>query len=381
MKFLIGFELIKFFKKKKNLLAILVFFIITAVFMWASSGLASEKRQSEIESNAEEIRSIKSAESGGIPADAAAYDSKMLNLLGRKQKALENGDWKQSLKLSIECDKLDVKAIKSGTVTDGETIDEIESGIRRNEILLSRGIQPIYEDCSITGYNFLILLFDNIVPLIAVIFFMLLFGDSVSSETEDGTAKILLSQPVPRSRIYISKLAANTIICVAVFVLIFGLYFAAAGVIGGFGSAAYPMEYYKGNLMLFSGKRLGTGTITAGAMILYILPFFVLFAVCVISIGMMISTLAKTSSASISIQIILCAAIYIFTFRFGFLKEAAPFIPFTYADIPGILKGTVISQLGNSLITYANGIVVLAVYTITCAAVSLKIFKVKDVVC
>lgn len=390
MGYVIQFEFLKFFKKKKNHVAILGFLIILIVFMVASSGLEKEKKEFLLESNTSTLNTIKNTHNQTIALmnnkkyslqKESKFEIDEISLLSKKLDAIKNKNWKQELELSIKYDNLMIKGINDNIVTSGESVSEINNRINQNELLLKNNIEPIIEDCSIKGYNLIILLFINMIPLISVVLIILLFGDTISTEVEDGSIKLLLIQSISRSKILISKIISNIMLCAALFVFIFGSLFIVAGLIKGFGSLNYPLKFYCGSFIPFSNKLYGISYISTGQFIFLILPFFLLFVVCIISISTLVSTLINSSATSISVQIILFISIYVFTFQFRIFGAIAPFIPFTYANIPYLIQGISISIVNSNFVNYINGIIVMLVYSVICITFAIKSFNIKNILC
>lgn len=383
MKTLIAFEFNKFFKRKKNLIGLALF----AVFIFSSIRLNnySDKMISDTElpSCDNEIKSVQQA----LESSKSQYDKKIskndptasdekeiieyyennLNLLNEKRQAIKSGDWKTKLKISIQMDKTDLEGVKEGT-TFGPDPKKLQDRINLNELLLSKNIIPINDSCSMQAFNFLKLAGTDIISLYLIILLFLLTSDSVSNETDEGTFKLLLTQPLSRNKVILSKIISYTLICIASITVILFAFFLGLGFTKGFGSPYYPTAYYTGSFSsIFSSSASNKIImIDVSRFLLYMLPLYLLIIIAISAMGVLISTLINNSTGAICTSIIVYVTFYIFSSQTKFLNDIAHFIPFTYTNILGILDGTVATKLENSSVTYINGIIVLLIFTIIC---------------
>jgi ABC-2 type transport system permease protein len=391
---LFEFEVKKFVLRKKNMISIVAFILLTIVFILSSDRLEIDKTKYQVTSNNYTLETLENSyqKSVGLMnstndavqkkslSDVVTIQLQQINTLKEKQISLQQGDWKKTLTLDIEFDKLVLQGLNNGSI-QGENSQTVKGRISKNELFLKNNMEPIFEDCSCKGLNLIIILFTNIVPLLSILFIFLLFGDSVSNELETGSIKLMLSQSVSRRKLFFIKLFSNIFLCLLLYIFIFGISFLICGFVKGFGSSNYPLTFYSGNFSFTDKTSYMTENISAGVFIRYILFFFPFIICCFVSIGTMMSVLFKNSATSISIGILLYITSYVFTFQFGFLKTYARFLPSTYTNIPKLLNGELITELNNKLITYSNGLILLMLVTILCSIVAAEIFNKRDIIC
>ncbi|QAT38918.1 hypothetical protein EQM05_00820 [Clostridium sp. JN-9] len=394
---LVIFEFKKFFKRKKNLIGILLLIVFTFLYIILNNSIDSKRISSEksscdfaiesvtnaLNSIKEEYKNDKSGDTSKLNRMKIIIDSyeNQLKLLNEESKAIASNDWKRKLSAQIKLDKAAALDISENRVVSGESLQEIQNRIDINEILLSKNIKPIYSDTSMTSYNFIILSSTSIMPLLLIIILFLLASDSVSSEVDEGTFKILLTQPISRSKVIFSKIISYSFICILLVAAVYLLFFIGLGLTKGFGSPYYPTAYYTGNFAnIFAGnKSYNKIFIDARSFIFYIIPIYILLIITVVSMSILVSTLISNSTGAICFSVIVYTTYYIFSTQLKLFKGFAQFVPFTYSNIPSILNGASIAQLENPNITYTMGIVVLTITTFICCILSLTLFKKKDI--
>jgi ABC-type transport system involved in multi-copper enzyme maturation permease subunit len=103
----------------------------------------------------------------------------------------------------------------------------------------------------VTAYNFIRIVFTDIMPIFMIFLIIVFSADSISGEADAGTCKLLLIQPIGRNRIVLSKILAYSIICLGFFAIILSVLFFGLGLLFGFGSADYPTLFYTGTYIGF----------------------------------------------------------------------------------------------------------------------------------
>ena len=390
---LILFEYKKFLKKKKNIISLIIFSIIIIGYIILSSSLDIQKTKSmednyrfELNSAEEGLKSLKNkGEESNIPnLERITNEQKLvINLLESRQAAHAKGDWKTELDIQIKIDKKMLDSIQKGEIVSGENTQDIQERIEKNEILYSKNISPIIEENSMESYNFLRLVAADIFPMLLIIILLILAGDVISNENDEGTFKFLLIQPVSRVKIIVSKIIAVTSICLFVIFLILVIMFMVLGFKFGFGSPEYPIKYYTGNYASLFNASTGYELkfIDIKNFILYSIPLFVLLVISIISLGILISTIIQNSTASICTSVILFVGINIFGNQLNLFKKVAHMNPFTYSNIPSVLSGDLLMRFNNRNVIAINGIVVLLAFTIICAILSILFFRRRDITC
>lgn len=305
-------------------------------------------------------------------------------LLENRLKARLSNDWKTELYYQIKLDKQLLSNIETGKVVSGENTGDLKERLKLNQILYKYNIKPIIEENSMTSYNFIRLASKEVLPMLSIIIILVLSADFVSSESDEGTFKFLLIQPISRKKILFSKIISSSLICVLTEFIILFAFFIVLGLINGFGSPFYPTEYYTGSLslflynknMIFTTKFIGVRKFIILALLLNL--FFIVF---IVSFGILISTIMQNNTGAICISIIIAISISIFNMQLKLFKSVSHLIPFTYSNSIDILNGNMISEFNNKSITYASGILILILFTLIFYFISCFIFEKKDITC
>lgn len=171
------------------------------------------------------------------------------------------------------------------------------------------------------------------------------------------------------------------LICILIVAVIYSIFFFGLGLTKGFGSPYYPTPYYNGSFSsIFNSSKLYDITIIdIKTFVLYTIPLYILLIATVVAIAILISTLISSSTGALCLSVIVYVTFYIFNSQLRLFGRFAQFIPFTYSNIPSILDGTAMTQLGNSGITYINGVIILTLTTLLCYFLSLVLFRKKDI--
>ncbi len=375
MSSLIGFEIKKFFNRKKNLLSILLFIILTIVFIVLNINLEKNLKKSEKTSIDFQIESIEDAllkvksEMINLPDNEKlkkinnSYEEE-LNILKDMKSTYESNDFNGYLRSKVQLDKKLLVDIKRGEIISPKNPDEIRDRIDINTILLNKNIKPIYSQASMEGFNFIKLFLNSPISIIIIIFIIILTADVMSSEFDSNTYKLLFTQPISKTKILLSKIIATAIIINVVILGLISIFFIILGVINGFGSIDYPIQFYNNNIEYISiGKFIALEII----FLITIINF-----ICILSL--IISSFSKSNSNSISVAIITTVSLYMISSKvsIGGLIYLNPFI---YFDISNILQGNLANLYENFNINFKYGLIVIISSTIILLIINIIFFK------
>lgn len=170
----------------------------------------------------------------------------------------------------------------------------LRAEIKRLQFYLDRGIEPEKPTAPIFVRQFANIAGFLLLPLLVGV----LGSDIVSAETAEGTDKLLLTRPVRRWKILLSKLAA---------LYIFATLTLLCGGVLGYGIASIALDPRGWEAPTFTGFQLRAGNVDLSeirqlplwldTLIAFGLEWFALLAVA--SIALMLSVLLKSSAASI----------------------------------------------------------------------------------
>lgn len=209
-------------------------------------------------------------------------------------------------------------------------------------------------------------------------------SDLVSGEYDASTIKMLLAKPVSRGKIICAKFISSILIIITTLALMELITFLVLGFSTNFGSYQGPMLVGTKYAMVNEevGAVIGsTYLIEAWKVIGITFIVQIAFIICSVAVALLLSTIFKTTVTSLGIGTITVAIIslLIFFMPFPFLKAIYPFIFISYSSTLEILTGALNRNLGGSNISISLGLIVLAIWTISCFITSYKIFTKEDV--
>ncbi|MDD6771803.1 ABC transporter permease subunit [Inconstantimicrobium porci] len=366
MSNMISFEIKKFFHRKKNIFIIMIFIALSIGFIMINSSLENQYKKSEISSIDYSIESLKK----DIPDTKDTLkqypgnknlevlletQEKEIKIYEKQKEAYINKDYSTYLKCKIQLDKDEVNGIENNTiVAPADNIENLKNNIKMNSLLLEKKIVPIFTGVSMEGYNFFRIFLNSPFSILIAIVVIILCADVVSSEFDSNTYKLLFTQPVSKSKILISKLLAMIILSVFILLFVLTIFFISLGIINGFGSSEYPIQYFKNNVIQYIG---------IGKFIMLEITMLVCMIIFMASLSVFMSSLFKNTSMSMAVSIIISIALYMITTK-GMLKSIASLNPFAYFDISSVLQGTASTIYSNNNVDFYHGILTLSIFSI-----------------
>jgi len=395
MSALILFEIKKFFAKKKNIIGIILFLIVNIFYIiccFRNENIINNMKlqacyhEIEMQKNtlnqakadfdtASKNNNIKLMES--ISKSIKSIEQKIA-LSEQRKNALEQNDWRLLLETEIQSDKIRLEGIKNGTIISELEPKDLKYKIEKNQYLLEKNIKPSNELVSTNALYFVKNFFNDIVPIILIVFILYFSADIVSCETDNERVKLLITQPVSRNKIIISKIISCFIVCLLIIGIIFGIEFLCLGFLSGFGSSNYPVYFDTKNFSILNSSGSNIKIINIMTFNVLLLLLFLLLLITVISIGVLLSTVFGKSRKAILFSTGGFLVFYYMCEKINLFKYIAEYNPITYFNIPKILDGTTASFYKNFNITALNGIIILIFITIISIVLSIELFKKKD---
>ena len=362
---LIIFETKKFFNRKKNIFSIALFLVLVIVFVFLNLSLEEQYKRSEVTSIDFQIDSLKESlskveseisrlpENDNLKVIKSDYEEE-LDLLKDTKVALANKEYHRVLENKIKMDKLLLKGIESENTISSKSIKEIEESIQINTYLIENNIEPIFDQVSMQGFNFIRVFLNNPISIILIILIIILSADIMSSEFDSNTYKLLFIQPISRKKILLSKVLATIIIINVIIFTIIGVLFGILGIINGFGNMNYPVKFYNNGIT----ELIGIGK--------FILLEFVILGIistftCVLSLA--ISSLNKSTSNSIAVMIIITIGAYMISSS-GLINKIAHVNPFAYFNISSLLQGDLAILYDNYNVDFKFALLIIPILTI-----------------
>lgn len=293
-------------------------------------------------------------------------------------------EWKEALKEDIK--RLEEsKASLTGPALEVKGV-QLDNQIQRDKYFLDNNIKP-RESFNLNAYDITIELMSILGMLFIILLAALLSADIVSGEYTPPTMKVLLTRPVSRVKILLSKYITAIVSTVLAVVFVELLVFLVSGLIFGFGDSLYPMAVgtrYKYNPIKSAeyGSRLlqiagSTYIIPIWKFLLESILMQVVYIVSIVSFFFLLSTVLKSSMISMAVGILGSIGLLILT-QTGLFSKISPYLFIVYGDTPSILTGDVIRRINNPASTPAVAITVLLAWTVVCYISSHVVFKKRD---
>lgn len=294
-------------------------------------------------------------------------------------------DWKISLKEKI--DILQKKINDKSAVMDPREKDGMQLELQKSQYLYANNIKPQDEN-DLNAINFIKTLFMVLGTIFIAVGVMVFTGDIVSGEFTPPTMKILLTQPVSRAKVLVSKFIAVAGMATLLILTVEILSFFIMGLIFGFGNSNYPVitgTIYKWDLTqsVYGGHPLvavagSSYIISTGQFMLRMFLLQTLFILTCVSVGFMLSSIVKSSMVSVSVSIVVVVAVTILL-QMPALKKLAQYVFTSYGAVGQILTGESAMRYNNPHVSTAFGIGVLIGTSIVCYLISHVVFTKKDI--
>ncbi|QAA33038.1 ABC transporter permease [Clostridium manihotivorum] len=318
---LIKNELLKEIKKKKTI--IMLFMLVIAMFfanLYALDNRSSSSPENRIKQNQKFIDDLK------VNLEKSNNENQKKDIKN-KIKDIESSN--KELQFQVDNKDLDWKALAQRKISDidaklsnlssGKTEDKdsLEISKKMYQICLDKNIEPTYSGDKDKAFNLIM----NVIRLLSMffipIFVVVIISDSIAGEFNPMTIRMLLVRPVSKMKIYLSKFIALNILTVGSVLLVELVNFLILGLMMGFENPQLPNIVggkYQNDLL--NGVSLVHGS-------MYLLPIWkmlmlgiglqVLYMVCACGFIMMVSTIAKNSILSVSINFVVCVGVSLFT--------------------------------------------------------------------
>ncbi|MFL0252563.1 ABC transporter permease [Clostridium neuense] len=358
-------EIIKLYRKKKILICVIVAVIASIWLIVSGIGNNIENDRFQLKNaqgdlskaaSVEEKKSLEDAVSG-LKKSIAQYE---LSVNAPMKEVKENYN-KQIMDLNSEKEK---------SSNHYKTLI-IDSNINFIKYLDENNLRPTNEiqlDSNGRMKNAI-----GVFSILAIIITLIIASDMVSSEFASGTIKVLITRPVSRFKIILSKFIISTVIC-SLFVLTAEIIvYLLTGLIKGFATLNYPEKVYP-----VLGDSNISPMIPEWKLFIYSFILQVLFIACLSAFFIMMSSLIKNNLyiAVLSVFIIAVG----FSFRiFEGLKFCSGLLFTGYFDCINIVNRKMQMDSGASYVSVGEAIIVLVLYTAAFLFVSKRKIEARDV--
>lgn len=384
-------EMYKIIKSKKYLLFIFASLVLIIMQMFAIYNNAQNERpEIKIKNNEKLLVDYRvKVREEGLPQDLKKdYENKIKKLEEENKELQEdianpNYNWKEKLKKKNEVLKRDKQ--NAEVALNYNEVENVNSQIKVNEYLINNNIMPqkLYKISAFVNIK-------NIIGFINIIFLPLLVliicYDQISGEIHYSTIKMLITKPITRGRILISKLLSSFIICCGTLILLEALAFMMLGIFFNLGNPLYPMnvgtKYRIDVLDKVSAVLNSSYIIPAYRYLLELLIIQVVFIFAVVAFGIFISTMYSNNVLSLMTSAISIFVLNIVTFILpqSALSKIYPYLFSTYADGTGIIEGNLNLSLGVTNLNTNLAVLILLIWSTIFIVISYLYFNRKDIV-
>lgn len=394
---LIKNEIKKLFSRKKTLVVLIAFAALVTLICYSTYRSAVNYRKY---SNPEfqkqniqaEIKDMQKAEANVTSQDEKKSIDQQIQSMQQELNRLDTEisskgvDWRENLKTQIEQMK-QTMASSDDPNNKGLDKEQMRIQISTAEYELKNNIKP--EDMGdVTATACVKSLFEVLGAIFLIVGIMVFAADMVSGEFTPPTMKVLLTQPVTRGKILLSKFIAVTI---SVIVLIIGVELVSYLIMGlafSFGNSMYPVAI--GTKYTLSAHSFSNGVpdlvavygssyiIPMWQYIIYLFLFEALFIVACTAFAFMLSTIFKSSMVSVATGAVVSIALTIFQ-GLPALQKLLPYVITTYGSFSGVITSNIIMSTRNTNNTPLFSCMVLVGWIVICYAISHIIFTKRDV--
>lgn len=305
---LIKNEIIKQIKKKKNLVMMLLFILVTVMFnLYGVKEISNQKR---FDDNKVFINNL------NMQLTTSKSDKEKDDI---KNKIKEMERINKQLKFNIDNEKLDWKVLaKKKIVSYENNIKNLDKNTDKQNIEMLNLQKEKYEHClknnidpsKSKGINKTIKVMLLVTMFFLPIFIVVMISDIISGEYNPMTIRSLLVRPVSKTKIYLSKFIAANIIIIVFFTLVMVANLLIRGFMNGFESP-FMLNIvgtrYKENLVQ------GISVVESSSYLMPLWKVFIsslflewLYIICSVSFIVMVSIITKNSMLSMGISSIVC---------------------------------------------------------------------------
>ena len=389
---LIRNELIKLMRRKKTLITLIGFIALIALIAFGlNSQSNSYKRSQSPESQKSMLQNQIDLQNSmrndpNISSDKKASIEDTIKQLEDQIETLNSGkvvDWKVQLQAEIDS----IKAQQSDSNIPANQKDGIKNQLTLDQYLLDNNIKPV-NGPELNGSTYLINLFAILGTIFLAIGVAIFSSDIVSGEYSPATAKFLLTQPVSRAKVLLSKFLTAVLSSVFLICIVEIIAFVIVGCMTGFGNMNYPQlvgtryQLDMAHLNSMGGHDMvaiagSSYIISTGEFLIKAFLLQILFVVACTSFVFMLSTIFKNSMIVMSTSIVAIIAIIILE-QFAALKKVASFIFLIYGDVSSVFNGGVALSLQTPYATTGFVIIIMLVWTVVCYVISHIVFVKRD---
>lgn len=364
-KELFNLEYKKFIKSKIIFFLFFILIVITIAILLISSFNNKELTLNEYKYEIHSLeRALDSLPKTGVTEELRKSLLDDINKKVIQMKAFENEEWKKVLELQIELDRKLLENVSTGKAVSTISNDELNERIIINNEFINRNIKP--KNFENSGFYILYQFLDSIYGLFGVVVILIISGGILTKDFENGSIRFLLVQPIPRSSILNTKFSFSVLNSFIILLFLMVYTFILGSIIYGIGSGNYPflIQDLDNSYFINITELIFKSTI-----------LFILVIIFSIVLNFFFSVIFKNTLAALSATLILLLLSSTAFNKVESLQKIAHLVPVSYLDTFGIVNGDLSYTLGNSNITFFNGIIILLTFSLVLYFISRRIYK------
>ncbi|MDP4088648.1 MAG: ABC transporter permease subunit [Bacillota bacterium] len=403
-------ETFKLFKRKKTLVVLIAFMLLTTLIGYGSyrdvqnykRNNSPEARITQMESIIESIKQEKNNVPDNLKNDKDAADKYRAQMDEQIQslqseittlKASQDStiDWKETLRQRIKSNEDRMQEIKNSR--DGSSADEmsyLDSDTSLNKYLLEHDIKPVDTAGNFDAFSFITLLVSALGEVFLAIGIAVFAADMVSGEASPPTMKLLLTQPITRGKVIFSKFLSINIASVLCIVGVEIIGFLMIGLFFGFGNSGYPVavgaQYKFDTTQMMQGGSYPLVVVAGSRYIIpqweYIIRLILmqsLYIVACTSVVFLISALVKNSMVSMGISVVSVIGTSILFLGYGVFRSLARFVYVIFGNVGNLITGQAALNMRSPGITLGSSIIMFIVWIIVSYITAHIVFTKKDI--
>jgi len=389
---LIRNEALKLIKSKKF---IILCFVLIAVFIYANISVIKD-----IESLNPEIKRVRNSEmitklSRQLETDKKLSKEDKLNVENQIKKLTEENialteemmasvkDWRKNTEKKIQTLKEQQKDIDA--LTNNSVMENLNAQIMKLQYYLDNDMMP-EKEYKVYSFSAILKVMETISTLLIPVFIVFLSADVISGEYSNSTIKVLLSKPVSRKKIVISKYLTHCLIIISIIVLAEGVNFLFLGLKFEFGNIKNPViagtQYvYNSNKNMCTALLNSSYLWSSGKALVSSAGLQLLFIAALVAFVLLISIIVTNNVSSLIISFVLIVIVSLGTFLIPeqAFRNIYPLLLTTYSNAPILITGRIVNIINNPIVNMKMGIIAMGIYMLFSLLLSMIIFSKKDV--
>lgn len=388
---LISNEFIKLRYRKKFIITVIILAALCALFAFADVKFSKlQTPDAQINTYKQAVTSIQNEKNNTKDEKKQAQLQDQIDQINLQinqlqlSKAADSDNWKDSLNNSIN--ELKQQRDTASDLTEANSKEYFNKQIITNQYYIDHNIRP-EKSGDVSAQSFL----QGLIALIGAIFIpiiiAILVADIVSGEYTPPTMKVLLTRPITRNKLLLSKFLSAILSSFAVIIIIELISYVIMGLIFGFGNPLNPVTvgttYTKAIISATAGQTSlipvfgSTSIMPAWQFIILIFLFQLIYIFACSSIFFLLSTILKSSSISMTISILI-PIVFIILGQIPYLQKIWPFLFTTYGSAGSVLSNSLAPRLGVTYATPLFSVIFLIAIGIICYIISHVVFRKKD---